>query len=338
MRKLNLGTLKETKKSWQEAIIDQISHRKALPFVSNEISNDLFLGSHQEVLQYWADYIEYPLSRDTLTRMTQFQSVMSKADPEIRANDIYIKEVYLDFLNKLLFSIADETLVAELKEDTEFNRMSFSDRAARLNTPSFDNGQDNTLLLLADLPMSIYVTTSYHTFLEIALQRASKLPRTEICYWHDGLRDIPSVFESPSLLNSDQQYRPSEEEPLVYHLLGIDAHPSSLILTEDDHLDFLVTISENRDMIPLDVQRALGNSSLLLLGYKLQNWDFRVLFRGIIKPTATKRRPRSVCIQLTDNEWERNYVENYLIHEAHFEVHWGTTQAFVQELWQGWAE
>ena len=59
-----------------------------------------------------------------------------------------------------------------------------------------------------------------------------------ICRWHQGLDSIPSVFA--------EGYEPSEQEPLVYHLQGYGEYPDSLVLMEDNNLEFLVAISEHR--------------------------------------------------------------------------------------------
>ncbi len=262
--------------------------------------------------------------------MTQFQSVMSKADPDIKADNDYVKETYLDFLHEVLLSIADKELVDELNEDANSASFPFSQKAERLEYPSFTDGQQNPLLLLADLPLPIYLTTSYHSFVETALIKAGKEPRTEICHWHSRLDSLPSVF------STDPNYEPTPQEPLVYHLHGLDEYPQSLVLTEDDHLDFLVTISRDMDAVPVRVRQALADSSLILLGYSLRDWDFRVIFRGMIKPSTVQNRPKSVFIQLLDNPHERTFLQNYLHQEAKFEVYWGNTTNFLQEIWQGW--
>ena len=92
---------------------------------------------------------------------------------------------------------------------------------------------------MADFDLPIYLTTSYHNFIEVALKRAGKEPRTEICRWHKGLESIPSVFD-------DEDYEPTKDEPLVYHLHGSDLHPESLVLSEDNYLEFLVAISVHK--------------------------------------------------------------------------------------------
>ncbi len=341
MAKFKVAKFKQEKKGWIETIIDRIGEGKVLPCVGNEVSNKIIFGSHEDLVEGWAESFEFPAAasektylfgeRPQFTLMTQYHSVISKADPEVRADDRYIKELYLEFLKEALYSISDDELLEELREDLNWSELRFSEVAERLDQPSFEEGKDNPLLLLASLPLPIYLTTSYHDLLEQTLRRAGKSPRSEICYWRDGLESIPSVFVE------DREYQPTKEEPLVYHLYGSDAYPDSLVLTEDDHLDFLVTVSENYDAIASRVRQALADSSLILLGYSLRSWDFRVLFRGLIKTSANMRRPKSVAIQLTESDVEKNYLMNYLAQEAEFEVYWGETDSFIQDLHEGWS-
>jgi hypothetical protein len=63
------------------------------------------------------------------------------------------------------------------------------------------------------------------------------------------------------------------------------------VLTEDDYLDFLVKVSWDNTVIPPRIAEALTDSSLLLLGYHLQDWDFRVMFRGSDQPQARQPPP-----------------------------------------------
>lgn len=232
----------------------------------------------------------------------------------------------------------------QLVDDTKYNSFSFSEKAAKVKRPALDNGEANPLLLLADLPLPIYITTSYHDALTLALKAAGKTPHAEICYWDRNLRSVASVFD-------DGDYDPDPQQPLVFHLHGRDRYRDSLVLTEDDYLDFLVAIAQSRgdaitsrpvtqsgdasrDAIPVRVRQALADSSLLLLGFGLFDWDFRTLFRGVIKPNATSKSPKIVALQLNVDAHQREYVQNYLRHEAQFEVEWQATVDFLYELHQ----
>ena len=320
-------------KTWKEIIVDRIREGKVVPIISNSFTDDLAFGSHDDLVQGWASYIQYPMAgqKHDLPRMAQYDSV-SKADEGQGIDEVQIKEKYLEFLKMALLSVmaAQDPNISPSKRaelENQAGELTVSEIAGRLNYPSLDSGRTNPLLLLAALPLPIYLTTSYHNFLEVALEKARKEPRPEICRWHDGLRSIASVFEQ------DEDYEPTPEQPLVYHLHGLDEYPPSLVLTEDDHLDFLANISRDAGAIHPRVNRALTESSLILLGYSLRDWDFRGLFRGVIKPRPQSLRMTNVAIQLEETALEKEFVRRYL-RQVEFEVEWADTSQFIQELYQ----
>ena len=313
-------------RTWQQTINERIRVGKVVPVVSNVVSNNLALGGHDSLVTAYAKYTSYPLTEFDLIRIAQFISVTDESVSDPRA----VKEDYINFIKNRLYDLAESDGVsgdalAELEE--EFDEVNFSEFSERLGYPRFNQQPTNPFLVLAELPLPIYLTTSYHNFIEVALKQAGKTPRTEICRWHKGLEGIPSAL-SPD-------YQPTKEEPLVYHLHGFDAYPGSLVLTEDDHMEFLVAISQNigrdTDPIPRRVRQAMADSSLVLLGYNLRNWDFRVLFWGLIKPRPLQQT--SVSVQLEPNEIERNFLQKYLS-EFEFKVYWGDIHQYAQELRQ----
>jgi hypothetical protein len=318
-----------------KTIIRRIKAGKCTPIVSYQVSSHHFTNQ-KAVVEAWADEIGYPMiDRDNLARVAQFSSTTSR-------DALVAKEEFLDFLKQRLLNQARDEQTAEQSAflDTladELFDLTFSEVASRLGYPRYENELENPLRILAELPLPIYLTTNYATFMENALRAANKEPRTEICYWYEDLEDdVCSVFEQ------DPDYQPSVEEPLVFHLHGLDACPSSLVLTEDDYLDFLVKVSLDAEAVPKRVAQALADSSLLLLGYQLYDWDFRVIFRGLIATKRASRRLLSMSIQLTpdqagirDFEEAQNYLEQYF-DKANFDIYWGDTQSFSRELWEQW--
>ncbi|MCK6629094.1 MAG: SIR2 family protein [Anaerolineae bacterium] len=314
--------------TWQQTIVDRIRAGKVVPVISHSVDHNLVLGGHTSLVAAYADYIQYPLTdKPDLPQITQFKGITDESIGDAWA----LKTDYINFIKNRLFDLAEaagasEETLAEIEE--AFDDVTFSDFSGRLGYPRFDDGRANPLLNLAEFPLPIYLTTSYHDFIEVALRRAGKEPRTEICRWHKGLESVPSVFES--------DYQPSKEAPLVYHLHGFDAYPESLVLTENDYLEFLVAISQEMgrgtDPIPKRVRQAMADSSLILLGYKLPSWEFKVLFWGLVKPRPLQHT--SVSIQLAPNEAERQYLQEYLRREAKFEVYWGEIEQFIVELRQ----
>jgi len=308
-------------------VIDRIASGKVVPIVGNSFTDDLVFGNHNDLVQGWARYTSYPQPEDGYSL---FQIAQHHNFAPILRDDVWVKEDYTRYLKAALQHVAEQqglsSLIRREVKDQERD-LTPSQMARRLNYPSISVSSDNPLLLLADLPLPIYITTCYHDFLEVALrEQMHKRPQTEICSWHEGLKNIPSVLRKES-------YVPSVEEPLVYHLHGLDSYPESLVLTEDDHLDFLAYISKDTNAIHPRIRHALNDSSLVLIGYNPYGWDFRVLFRGLI---AYRTRPlASVAIQLSESTVNREYIQNYL-RRADFEVIWKSPGEFIMELYEGW--
>jgi hypothetical protein len=82
--------------------------------------------------------------------------------------------------------------------------------------------------------------------------------------------------------------------------------------------------------------QALAQSSLIMLGYSVRQWDFRVLFCGMIKARPPGLWKTSVAIQLEEHPHEQEYLQKYL-RQVKFEVEWTDPDNFLQELYEGWA-
>ncbi|MEW5958768.1 MAG: SIR2 family protein, partial [Chloroflexota bacterium] len=276
----------------QLSLASRLRAGKVAPLISSALCHNAVLGGHTALVEKYRTHIAYPLpGQADLPRLTQYQSVTD--DNLAEAWDLGLH--YLDFIKNHVFDLAEAAgaqpeILAEVEE--EFDDLPLGEFASRLGLPHPGDRLNNPLALLAGFRLPIYLTTSCHGFLEQALAAAGANPHTEICRWHEGLDSLPSVF--------DGDYEPSAAEPVVYHLHGFDEIPHSLVLTEDHYLEFLVAVSEHRgkdtDRIPDRIRQALNDSALVLLGYSLQDWDFRSLFWGLIKMRS--RQPRSVAIQL----------------------------------------
>ncbi len=113
------------------------------------------------------------------------------------------------------------------------------------------------------------------------------------------------------------------------------------MITEDDYFDYLMGVTSNNDLIPSVVRRALADSALLFLGFGLDDWDFRVLFRSIINRQGSQRRnlyahvaaqvdPEAGRIQ--EAQGARRYLESYFDQEADISIFWGSVADFTNEL------
>jgi hypothetical protein len=206
-------------------------------------------------------------------------------------------------------------------------------------TPPDFNIPDQPHSVLAQLDLPIYITTNYDDLMVQALSHHKKDPKLELCRWNNQLqRSQLSILETG--------YNPTPANPLVYHLHGHYQSPESLVLTEDDYLDFLVNISGDTFQLPHHIQRALAGASLLFIGYNPTDWDFRVLFRGLVAATDAGLRRISVTVQLppvpdgtsaaTQTKVQQYLDEYFSRTDTQMRAYWGTAQQFLTELWQHW--
>ncbi len=189
--------------------------------------------------------------------------------------------------------------------------------------------------VLAECQLPLYVTTNYDDFMFRALeQTAERRPRRDISPWygpgpHDG--------HPPSPVGRGG-YRPSADEPLVFHLHGHRNLARSLLLTEDDNIDYLVreagdSRSRGRPyVIPRYIRGQLRTTPLLFLGYSLQDWTFHVLFRRLLEG-ANKRNHVSVQFDPAHAATAPAclYWEQYL-RSQNIWVFWETTETFMRKL------
>jgi hypothetical protein len=321
--------------------IPLISQQKLTPIISSKLSNNYLLGD-RNVAEAWAEEIEFPFTdSSSLARVAQYYSVKKK-------DENVAKVEYLDFLKEILYERAEAEPLADQRTyflgmlRKELPRRTVSKVATRLGYPIFERESDDPLHILAQLPLRIYLTTSYHQFIEMALETVGKRPQTRAYNWKRL-----EVNNSP-VLSPHLEVEPSEDRPLVYHVLGIDSVSDSLVLTEDNYFDFLEAVTEDLETagnIPPSVRSALSSTSLLLLGYDLFAWDFMTVFRRVIRSLHNDLRPRSLAIQL-DPEARvgiqdkrlvqvRNYLEEYF-HVYHFNIYWMDVKMFSQDLWKHW--
>ena len=169
--------------------------------------------------------------------------------------------------------------------------------------PDFNN-PDEPHRVLSDLNLPIYMTTNYCDLMLLALKHRGKHPKRELCHWNQDVNKYNvSIFQSG--------FKPSPENPVVFHLHGHYEMAESLVLTEDDYLDFLVNNARDGKILPHWIERALSGTSLLFLGYRMADLSFRVLFRGFVTSRERSLQRMGVTVQLPIPELEDEiYLKN----------------------------
>jgi len=230
-----------------------------------------------------------------------------------------------------------------ITEDPSFPREQIVEMITEItgkgNVPDFSDHYEPHRVL-ADLPLPVYITTNYDDFMVRALRSRNKNPIVELCRWKRSLRDYESVFEK------DRCFEPTPANPVVFYLHGYYEVEESLVITEDDYLDFIVNISANEGLIPSRIWKALRSTSILFLGYRIADWNFRVLFRKLVHEMGGVGDKKHVSVQIApgdedDPEEQRKSVKRYL--DSYYEkltihVYWGDCRRFMEELrrlWEG---
>jgi hypothetical protein len=225
--------------------------------------------------------------------------------------------------------------------DAMFPKELMLERLRDLGEPSLEG---TPYPYLAKMPFLHFITTNYDDLISQSL-RPGKSPEVDYCRWNN-------FEEMAGEVPPGRHHKASIAQPLVYHLHGHARWPSSLVLTEEDYLDFLITAAEtsqhHSDFLRPDIRTALAGSSLLFIGYRLSDWTFRVLFRGLMRNIKANLGRPSVAIQLVPDEQEvapdmlagaQAYLEKYLgkLHAvSNFTMYWGDATAFAKELLERW--
>jgi len=308
-----------------KGLIKNIKNGKCTPIVGPRVRGR-WIPTPSEIASRWADEYGYPYSdRHDLTQVIEYIAVSQGEDfPRYELLDA-MKHAFNERLPDRLRPEVEYETLAELVEAVGWKALTADD-------------PNEVHKVLASLNLPLYLTTNYDNFLAQALAAQGKRPSREICRWNELLDDLPSLFED------DPDYEPTPETPLVYHLFGNEEEPEAMVMTEDDHLDFLVQISAEMERIPSYIWAALANSSLMFLGYSLNDWGFRVIMRGLVATRQRRRRIKHIGVQLDprdvsviDVDAAQTFLQQYF-QDAEINVFSGTLEQFMAELREWWEE
>lgn len=250
-----------------------------------------------------------------------------------------------DWAKKYKYPLDDHTNLARVAQylaveyDPTFPKERLLEQFQKTSPPNFEKSNE-IHRVLAKLPLPTYMTTNYDDFMKQALEIENRAPRREICQWNKLLDYEDSVFAK------DPDYNPTVANPLVFHLHGHNGMAESLVLTEDDYLDFLVRISEDKELINKRIRKEFVKTSLLFLGYRLADTDFRVLFRSLVGYLGKNAEKAHVSVQLNPmgekvspekQKSAQTYLDNYF-RDLKIQVFWGTCEEFAIELSKRWAK
>ena len=219
-----------------------------------------------------------------------------------------------------------------VKYDSIWPKRKLLDEYIRPATPPDFKEHNEPHRVLADLPLSLYMTTNYDDFMFRALsQHRMRQPQRAECQWNEVAKNVTTRLDDGQDTNI--------ANPLVFHLHGY-SEPEYLVLTEDDYLRFLSQMAQRPDILPQRITEALEGSSLLFIGYSLRDWNFRMLFENLRATFEYKSIAVMPAPGETDEERERamKYLNQYYKKALDLDIYWGTAREFCAELKNRWDE
>ena len=222
-----------------------------------------------------------------------------------------------------------------LKRDPTFPKDELVRMWKKFPSPDFKD-QTEPHRVLAGLQLPIYITTNYDDFMVKALSYKLRDPVRVLCQWNRAVKN--HVADAPTVFEREASFKPTPAVPVVFHLHGYIPLAESLVLTEDDYMDFLVNVASDPDLIPPQIARALTGTSLLFLGYRIADWNFRVLLRSFARFMERSQAHLNVAVMLAPAaESTQEKVQEYLTkyyENIDVRVYWGTVKDFLAELKQ----
>ena len=303
-----------------KSICSSVRAEHFIPILGPELGEDLF-GGTVELACKLADSHAFPLAsheRCDLAKVTQFISVQQKRSYACEAVQNEFLQQIARRLDGGAQGASQKTLATLLESAVSYSR-------ADPNHP---------YRVLSELPASIYLNAAYEPLLLRVLKAEGKSPEPVFTSWRGD--EVPQKPQPRAA-------KPTPESPWVYHVFGLFGKPDTMVLTEDDFLDYLIAASRLDLLLPTLVGQ-LMQSSLLFLGFRLDDWRFRVLFRMIVtrQGTRTMRQMSHVGVQIDPGEQSvgdvksaRKYIESYFKggeDAPEISIFWGSPADFLKQL------
>jgi hypothetical protein len=308
---------------WQ-GLAGFIQEKTCTPIVGPGLIESI-LGTRREMAASWAEKHGFPLSpqdRDVLPRVAQY--VITRQSPAYLP--VAVREAIRDaFLHHHL-----NDLPAELRQRGPWSYADLVQALDMVTKVSWEHDTEDPYRLLAQLRLPLYITAGTMDLMERALIEAGADPVVRICPWNKWIPKEKVIYEET----------PTPERPLLYHLFGHLSVPSSLVYAEDRYFDYLIGVTLNKSLIPGVVRAALNSTSLLFLGFQMDDWEFRVFFRFLMAQEGRERlkfyshaaaqiEPEEDRIM--DIKRARRYLEDYFESE-NISIYWGSTKEFLKTL------
>jgi hypothetical protein len=314
-----------------DGLIDQIHDGNLVPILGAGLWEP-FIGTVNEISREWAIKHDYPLTATLQTHLHHVAQYISITQGKAFALNDCVRELTEGMLQRWP-ELSEAAENSSERPQQRLIRLGSEARRLYLNKHGCEAHE-----ILAGLSCPLYITTNRGNLLRDALRDAGKEPLVQSPIWRD--EDVfPDSSEMPLI--------PEVDTPLLIHLFGHLDDKRSVVLTEDDFFEYMIGMSRlhNRRQ-PSVIQEKLTDAGLMFLGFRIDDWEFRVLIHLLRSLQGSKLRGfyKNVAVQIdpeegrgSDLEKTRKYLEKYFNAPAmQIEIYWGSAEEFLKELNKRW--
>lgn len=221
-------------------------------------------------------------------------------------------EVASELVKKIEFMGKDKKNLAEVALQYEFRTdRSFLIKSLKSILPDRKCKASPIVETIAKLPFKLIITTNYDRLMERALEDESRdfkvvvqsLERTDNTSYVKQRLDELAGYDGCIIYKIHGTFNGRTKYDIIQ--MG-KTEETSIIITEDDYIKFLTQIDKHEHQlgVPRQISGKFTYSTLLFLGYSLEDWDFRTIYKGLIEPLPKHQARRSFAIQKnTSNFW-----------------------------------
>jgi hypothetical protein len=286
---------------------------------------DAIIGPREGIAHRWVERWQMPIviqNRADLAKVAQYLRVQQKVPGAVVIR--VIEELQDQIAARIIEAEPDDPFYG-LDTDLEPHNVIMQAGHRMLDK------EDYSYRTVAAMDVPVFITTNWTQLLEQALSApaAGKKPKTVYFPWKDQADWPEESYDG----------EPTSDEPMVYHLFGRLEDPYSLVLTEDDYFEWLTAWVSKQALVPKIIGKSLTKRSLLFLGYRLDDWEFRSVFQALKSFSASQHSlawNTHVGVQfgpsseMVEPEAAQDYLESYFGQDK-VSIYWAETQKFLDE-------
>jgi hypothetical protein len=308
----------EIKPMHWDIILRRMSMGRCVPFLGAAVN----VQSRDENYPYAGLPLAEKVALDLINRLMALDAKELRELAEVKSHDSFKKYGREDLLRLTLHNLARVALHIEVETNFDFGYLLDLLRSSL----SGDCEPSKLLKTIACIKtLELIVTTNYDRLMESALEKVhrpyesvvqpidgfkgkaqkeikeklsqalTKTKRLILYKIHGTFTDAPSIDSNEKIEPSQAEVREGQTDRI--QLSTAATKPTRIIVTEDDYIKFLTIVGIKDVGVPALISQIIADSTLLFLGYSLEDWDFRTIYNGIHETLPHPDRRTSFAIQ-----------------------------------------